>query len=108
MDVFVGYFPHTQLVGEIWRRGNGSMMLMKCPEPSLRGALRNVSGDITARGHAIEEQREPRADQPHIVVEAGANSRQRRRDRACTASPIRAHVGEQIRICEHHAFGVAR
>src|ERR1700733_9828831 len=67
-DIFVGNFAHAQFVGEIGGCGNRSPMFVKSPEPALRPREKRKWRYHRER-HAEVKQREPRADQSHVVIQ---------------------------------------
>ena len=106
LDILVGNLSYAQLISKIRSRGNRSAILLKRLQPFLRTREKGQRRHHCQR-HSEMQQRQPCADQPHVVIK-------RKPAHAHIARPQfhdfadRANVREQIRMRQHHALGIAR
>ncbi len=105
LERLVGDAAGAQLVGEVRRRGEGRAPLVDRPEPPL-GPGEERGGRQQRERQALVEAEEPRADEPHVVVER----QPAHPDVGGTyleAGPDRAEVGEEVVVGEEDPLGLA-
>ncbi len=106
LDIFVRDLAHTEFISKIRRRGDRAAIFVKRLQPALRARQESQRGHYR-QGRAEEQQRKPRANQPHVVVQrepADADVLRPELDRFANG----AHVCEQVFVREDDAFGVTR
>lgn len=101
----VGDLPQAQFVGEVRGRGQRALVGVDGPKP-----LSRPREEVQRRHHGQRypevQARQPRADQTHVVVKGKpADEHVRSGDLGCLAH--RPDIGQQVRVGQSHALGVA-